>query len=145
MNGDLSVGIYRRAVLIKEDCPCSVGAASGPPAFDFQTRGHGSLHNSIGRIALLEHMSQLMRQKSSPSFRVRRVMARIETNLMANGVGGGVHRPRRLSRLRAGMRADATEVVPKPPFHERSRRRVEWFSAFGKDFMDDRRRDRIRS
>src|SRR5215212_977227 len=76
-----------------------------------------TLESAGSWAGLLQHMSQLMRQESSPLVRPRSVSARTKYDVMPQGVCARVQRLTGFGSARVGMNADASEIRGPCPGH----------------------------
>src|SRR3954471_3075908 len=104
-------------------------------------RIHGEL--ALGRAAvLLDHMGQLMSQKTPSRGGARRVLPAVEHHVPPYRVRQRADRPRRLGGPRVVVHAHPAEVVTQPGFHEGTGLSVQRSAWRAEDLVHDRRRCR---
>ena len=93
------------------------------------------------RIALLQHMCRLVREKSLTRACSRRILPSTKNDIAPRRISERVYRPRRLRSLGICMHAHLAEVMPKTRLHEfaglgieRLARRAQHFAHSEGDF-----------
>ncbi len=84
---------------------------------------------SASRARLLNHMSELVRQKATALTCVRRIASCFENHFSSDRVRERPHRLRGFRRIGINMDADSAEVVPEAWLYEGACCRIEWLSG----------------
>jgi hypothetical protein len=100
--------------------------------------GHGNGYRGW-RPGLLDDVGQLVSEEVPAGGGVRRKLAGGEDDVAADGIRESTDGVSGLRSTRAGVDANATEVVTKTRFEEFAAGRVEGRAGGAEDFMNDRR------